>query len=155
MTVESDLSTGVNYLAVVRYNVDTGISTLWVNPSSESAPGVTASDTPNTGPIGSFGFRESTGIGSLTIDNLKVGLAFSDVVTGAYEARLTITRTVSSLEVSWPAAATDDGLAIQVSTSLGSSADWQTPGGTPVRNGNRDVLTIAGPSGNAFFRLRK
>lgn len=155
VTVERDLSTGASYLAVVRYNVDSGISTLWVDPNSESAGGVSATDDPDPAAILSFAFRQSTGIGSLNIDNLKIGLAFADVVSGAFETRLVITRTASGVEVSWPAAATDEGYAIQSSTTLGPSADWQTPGTAPVRNGNRDVLAIAGPTGNAFFRLRK
>jgi hypothetical protein len=150
-----DLSPGVSYLAVVRYNVDSGLSTLWVNPSSESAPGASATDTPDPDPIVSFAFRESGGIGSLSLDNLKIGLSFLDVVPGAYETRLTITRTASGVQVSWAAAATDDGFLIETSTVLGPSANWQAPATAPVRNGNRDVLTINGPPGNAFFRLRK
>ena len=74
---------------------------------------------------------------------------------GAFQPRLTITRTASGVEVSWPAAATDDGYAIQTSATLGPSADWQAPGATPIRNGSRDVLAIVSPSGNAFFRLKK
>jgi hypothetical protein len=155
VTVERDLSTGVSYLAVVRYNVDSGISTLWVDPNSESAAGVSATDTPDPAAIATFAFRQSTGIGSLTIDNLKIALAFSDVVPGTFESRLAIVHTASGVEVSWPSAATDDGFVIETSTALGPSADWQSPGGTPVRNGNRDVLTVTGPTGNAFFRLRK
>jgi hypothetical protein len=155
VTVERDLSTGANYLAVVRYNVDSGISTLWVDPNSESAASVSATDDPDPAAILSFAFRQSTGIGSLTIDNLKIGLAFADVVPGALETRLAIIRTASGVEVSWSAAATDDGYAIQSSTTLGPSANWQTPGTAPVRNGNRDVLAINVPAGNAFFRLRK
>ena len=130
-------------------------STRRNSPSSESAPSVTANDNPDPAAIGSFAFRENGGIGSLTLDNLKIGLAFADVVAGAFEARLTITRSASGVEVSWPSAATDDGFAIQTSTTLGPSADWQAPGGTRVRNGNRDVLTINGPVANAFFRLKK
>jgi hypothetical protein len=155
VTLEEDLSAGVSYLAVVRYNVDTGISTLWLNPTSESAPSVSATDNPNPAAIGSFAFRQSGGIGSSTIDNLKVGLAFTEVVPGAYETRLTIVRTASGVEVSWSAAATDDGFAIQTSTTLGPSANWQPPATAPVRNGSRDVLTIVGPPGSTFFRLRK
>jgi len=155
VTVEQDLNTGVSYLAVVRYNVDTGVSTLWVNPTSESAPGATATDTPDADPIVSFAFRESGGIGSLALDNLKIGLSFVDVVPGAFETRLTITRTAGGVQVSWPAAATDDGYAIQASTTLGSTANWQTPGTAPVRDGSRDVLTLNGPLGDAFFRLKK
>jgi hypothetical protein len=155
VTVERDLSTGASYLVVIRYNVDSGTSTLWVDPDSESAAGVSATDSPDPAAIATFAFRQSTGIGSLTIDNLKIGLAFSDVVPGTFESRLSIVQTASGVEVSWPAAATDDGYAIQTSTTLGLSADWRSPGGAPVRNGDRDVLAIASPAGNAFFRLRK
>lgn len=155
VTLEQDLAAGVNYFVAIRYNIDTGASTLWMNPNSESAPGLNAIDAANPTTINAFAFRESGGIGSSIIDNLKVGLSFLDVVPGAFEARLRIARTASGVEVSWPAAATDDGFAIQTSSTLGPSASWQAPGGTPVRNGSRDVLTISGPVGNAFFRLRK
>ncbi len=155
VTLGRDLATGASYLAVVRYNVDSGISTLWVDPNSESAAGVSATDAADPAPIASFAFRQSTSIGSPAIDNLKIGLSFAEVVPGSFDARLTISRTASGLEVSWPSAATDAGFAIQTSTTLGASADWQSPGTSPVRNGSRDVLTVNGPVGNAFYRLKK
>jgi hypothetical protein len=156
--LERDLSLNTTYLVVSRYHVGSGVSTLWLNPSSESDPGVTATDPVDPDPIGSFAFRQSNangGIGDLTVDDLKIGLSFVDVVPGAFEARLTITRTAIGVQVSWPAAATDAGYAIQSSTTLGPSADWQPPGPAPVREGSRDVLTLNGPLGNAFFRLRQ
>jgi hypothetical protein len=156
--MERDLSPGTTYLVVSRYNVGTGVSTLWLDPSSESDASVTATDEPDPDPISSFAFRQSNatgGIGDLTVDDLKIGLSFLDVVPGAFDTRLTIVRTASGVEVSWAAAATDAGFAIQTSSTLGTSADWLTPGTAPVRSGSRDVLTINAPSGNAFFRLRK
>jgi hypothetical protein len=156
--VDQDLSLNTTYLVVSRYNVGTGVSTLWLDPSSESDASVTATDAADPDPIASFAFRQSNatgGIGDITVDDLRIGLSFLDVVPGAFEARLRIARTASGVEVSWPAAATDGGFAIQTSTTLGPSADWQTPGVAPVRAGDRDVLSISGPTGNAFFRLRK
>jgi hypothetical protein len=155
VTVERDLSTGVSYLVVVRYNVDTGISTLWVDPNSESSPSVSATDTPSPDAIASFAFRESTGIGQPTVDDLKIALSFADAVPGVLDTRLVITRTASGIKVSWSFAAADDGYVIETSTSLGSSANWQSPGIAPVRDGNFVVLTVNDPQGNAFFRLRK
>jgi hypothetical protein len=155
VTVERDLSTGVSYLVVVRYNIDTGISTLWVDPSSESSPGVSATDSPSPDAIASFAFRESTGIGQPTIDNLKIALSFAEAVPGALDTRLTIARAASGIKVSWSAAAADDGYVIETTTSLGPTANWQAPGTAPVRDGNFVVLTVNDPQGNAFFRLRK
>jgi hypothetical protein len=156
--VERDLSLNTTYLVVSRYDVRSGVSTLWLDPSSESDAGVTATDPVEPDPIVSFAFRQSNatgGIGDLTVNDLKIGLSFGDVVSGAFEARLTITRTATGVEVSWPAAATDNGYAVQSSATLGPSASWQTPGGAPVRNGNRDVLSISASAANGFFRLRK
>jgi len=156
--LERDLSLNTTYLVVSRYDVGSGVSKLWLDPSSESDTSVTATDDEDPDPIGSFAFRQSNatgGIGDLTVDDLKIGLSFVDVVPGAFETRLTITRTASGVLVSWPAAATDDGYAIQTSATLGSSANWETPGAATVRSGDRDTLTINGPTGNAFFRLRK
>lgn len=156
--VERDLSLNTTYLVVSRYDVGSGVSKLWIDPSSETDAGVTATDDVDPDPIGSFAFRQSNatgGIGDLTVDDLKIGLSFVDVVPDGFETRLTITRTGSGVLVSWPAAATDDGFAIQTSTTLGPSAIWETPGAATVRSGDRDTLTINGPTGNAFFRLRK
>jgi hypothetical protein len=156
--VERDLSLNTTYLVVTRYDVRSGVSTLWLDPSAESDAGVTATDPVEPDPIVSFAFRQSNatgGIGDLTVNDLKIGLSFADVVPGAFETRLTITRTVTGVEVSWPAAATDNGYAIEISATLGPSANWQTPGGTVVRNGNRDVLAISASAANGFLRLRK
>lgn len=155
VTLEGDLVTGTDYHVVLRYNVGTGVSTLWVNPSSENSPGATATDTPSPGAIGSFAFRQNSGIGSLRVDDLRIGFAFSDVAEVAPEIRLTILRTAGGVAVSWPAADTDAGYSLQRSATLGATADWQPAAPAPVRNGSRDAVTITSPGGNAFFRLRK
>jgi hypothetical protein len=123
--LERDLSLNTTYLVVSRYDVGSGVSKLWLDPSSESDTSVTATDDVDPDPIATFAFRQSNatgGIGDLTVDDLKIGLSFADVVPGAFETRLIITRTGSGVLVSWPAAATDDGFAIQTSTTLGPSA---------------------------------
>jgi hypothetical protein len=76
-----DLSLDTTYTVVTRYNSATGESVLWVNPVSESSPGLAALDAPITSTIGAFGFREDSGIGNSAIGPLKVGTAFSDVFT--------------------------------------------------------------------------
>lgn len=83
-----NLSPSTTYTIVTRINVDTGASTLWVNPASESSTSVTATDTFTfQGAIASYALRQGTtgttpisAPGDLVVDNLRVGRSFSDVV---------------------------------------------------------------------------
>jgi hypothetical protein len=75
-----DLSLNSDYVVITRYNVATGDSTLWINPSSESSTSVSATDLTTTTTIYSYAFRQNNGIGTLTVDDVAVGTAFSDVV---------------------------------------------------------------------------
>ena len=71
------------YILVVRYNVATGVSTIWLNPASESDPSETAADPPGPITLTSFAFRQSSGMGTLFVDDLKVGTSFADVVVAS------------------------------------------------------------------------
>ena len=84
------LSTNATYTVVTRYVLATGISTLWVDPSSESDPSITDPiappvENPAFAPtngilnISHYSFRQAAGEGSLQIDDLKIGTAFTDV----------------------------------------------------------------------------
>lgn len=84
-----DLSLGVDYRVVVRLDLGTDQSTLWIDPVSEASAGVTASDafSYQNGNINAFALRQGTtgtapnngGPGDLYVDNLLVGLSFADV----------------------------------------------------------------------------
>lgn len=82
--ITSDLSLNTDYFVLVRYELATGLSTIWLNPGGESDPGVTASDAPGSLPnnISAFAFRQASGIGIMLIDNLVIGTSFTDVVGG-------------------------------------------------------------------------
>jgi hypothetical protein len=85
------LNLGETNIIVTRYVLGTGISTLWVNPSSVSDPSVTATDpipddngNPTNGilNISHYSFRQSNSgghSGIMRIDDFKVGTSFSDV----------------------------------------------------------------------------
>lgn len=75
-----DLDLETTHTIVTRYDVGTGIGTLWVNPANESG-GVTAADNPGPTVINTFALRQSSGIGTLRLDNLVVGTAFADVAS--------------------------------------------------------------------------
>lgn len=79
----TDLALNTTYTVVTRYVVGTGVSTLWLNPASESDPSVTATDATSAVSLSNFSLRQASGEGTLLLDNLLVGTSFSDVVSGA------------------------------------------------------------------------
>src|SRR5206468_5321546 len=48
VVINTDLSTSTDYRLVTRYAPSNGVSTLWVNPTAESDPSVTATDAVTT-----------------------------------------------------------------------------------------------------------
>jgi hypothetical protein len=76
-----DLSLGTPYTVVTRYELASGRSTIWVGPANETSTSALATDAPNisTG-MGAFGMRQSTGEGTLALDDLVVGTKFADVI---------------------------------------------------------------------------
>jgi hypothetical protein len=152
--VPADLSTNVDYCVVIRYNVATGESRLWLDPDSEASPGVDAVDPVFISDIHAFSFRQNGGIGIVCVDDLKIGTLFTDVSPTRY--RLTIERIgPNSVRVSWPEAASGEGLELQSATVLpvGEAPAWGTHSdqGTPAA-GNL-VVDILNVTGNEFFRL--
>ncbi|MFN3410399.1 MAG: hypothetical protein ACK45B_15510 [Limisphaerales bacterium] len=85
VAVPSDLDPNTDYTVVLRFLGGTN-ATLWVNPTSESSIANRADGTNDITALGSwastaFAFRQSTGMGTMTIDDLLVGDQFSDVAT--------------------------------------------------------------------------
>jgi hypothetical protein len=149
----TDLSLGTEYVVVVRYDVASAISTLWINPRSEADASVTAADSTPAVAVIAWAFRQSStqngSIGSLAVDDMKVGWSFNDVVPGY---RLQINRSGSTLEISWPAGATDQGFVLERTTDL-TGPNWEPAPEVATRTGNRDRVTISSPTGNSFYRL--
>ncbi|MBI2929631.1 MAG: PEP-CTERM sorting domain-containing protein [Verrucomicrobia bacterium] len=82
--IATDLTLGLTYSLVVRYDLSTAASTLWLNPAVESDPSVTAADASTPIDVTAFAFRQSSesgnGMGGLVVDNLRLGTTFVDVV---------------------------------------------------------------------------
>ena len=82
----TDLLTNTDYTVVVRFSVSNAMSTLWINPTSETNAGVNATDVASAINVTAYGFREdgaSGTIGNFFLDDLRVGTTFPDVVTNA------------------------------------------------------------------------
>jgi endonuclease/exonuclease/phosphatase family metal-dependent hydrolase len=82
--INSNLSLNTDYMLVTRYAPSNATSTLWLNPLNESDPALVATDSATTLSITSFALRESLsggdGMGTLFLDDLRIGTTFSDVV---------------------------------------------------------------------------
>lgn len=73
------LQTNYEQRVYLRYLLSTGVATLWVNPDTENSPSVTAADATAVSSITSLALRQDTGIGVLSLDDLRVGTSFADV----------------------------------------------------------------------------
>jgi hypothetical protein len=155
VTFPLDLSLYTEYMVVVRYDIASGASTLWVNPRSESDPGAAATDNPGVTSINAWAFRQSSTanghMGTPRIDDLTVGFSFADVLPGY---RVSIASSASGLEISWPSAATDESYFLESTSDL-SARSWATVTAVPVRNGGTDTVTVNSPTGRRFYRLVK
>ncbi len=80
----ADLSLGSWHQAVVRYDLSNVSTTLWVDPLQESDPSVTATDSVTALQVTAIALRQSrtssTGMGTLSVDNVLVATSFVEVV---------------------------------------------------------------------------
>lgn len=87
-----DLVTNRTYTVLSRYDIDSASTTLWIDPASESAGGVTATDSQRASPIASFGFRQDSDLGAdLLVDDLRIGVSFKAVLASAHTTPVTLT----------------------------------------------------------------
>jgi hypothetical protein len=146
-----DLQLNTNYTIVTRYNIDSATSTLWINPTSESDSSATASDSATAVSVSAFSFRQNAGIGTMTIDNLKVGTSFESIVSVG--PSLQIFFASNEIQVSWPEASSE-GYILQSTESL-SSPSWNTVLQEPTVADGTKTVRFLDVTGNQFFRLIK
>ncbi len=138
-----DLELGTNYLVVTRFDPATGTnSTLWINPTSEGSPSAVATNVstnplqPNPIDVVAYAFRQATGEGVLSVDNLVVGRSFAAVVPV-----LTISQIGNDTVVSW-----DNSVLPLQAASLVSGVYTNVPGAT-------SPYTNAATDPEKYFRL--
>ncbi len=78
--IATDLGLNTTYQVVTRYDIGAGQSTIWLNPTAETDPGVSAADSTTPIDIYAFELRQDTSMGVLLLDDLKIGDSFADVV---------------------------------------------------------------------------
>lgn len=83
VTNQTDLATNAPFTVILRFANTNSAATLWLNPSSENDPSITTTEATATFTVAAVGLRQATGIGTLTLDDLVVGTAFADVLSGS------------------------------------------------------------------------
>ena len=149
--VPVDLRPNEPHSLVLRYNVATAESRLWLDPSSEASPSLDASDSAQTQEIHAFTFRQNGGLGVVLVDDLKIGTAYSDVAETRYA--LTILGVGDDVQISWPKAARDAGYKLEENPGL-DPAGWSDVSTDLIsEQGDRLVVRFFDVTGNRFFRL--
>jgi len=143
-----DLSTNSTYTVVTRYNVGTAQAKLWVDPFGESDAGATGTDAGFPFDVFTYAFRQNSGIGLLTVDDLKIGTAFSDVVTPT----LRVTASGDDVQICWSSSFSN--YLLQATDEL-VPANW-TPVNDPILlQGDKIIVNYSNTTGHRFFRLIK
>jgi endonuclease/exonuclease/phosphatase family metal-dependent hydrolase len=75
-----DLSLNTDYIVVTRLVNSNSVSTLWINPKAETDASISTSEGDSTFTLADYAFRENSGEGVLSVDNLKIGTSFADVI---------------------------------------------------------------------------
>ncbi len=77
----TDLTFGTTYRAVMRFNQDTGTSTLWIDPTADTDTSIVGTDD-GAFSVTSFDLRQSDSVENETIrvDDLMIGQTFNDVL---------------------------------------------------------------------------
>jgi len=89
----TSMNTNADYRIYLRYVVSNATATLWVDPTSEVSPSITATAiVPTPGTITSFALRQDIGIGVVAFDDLRVGTSFVDVFQAPITNPPTITQ---------------------------------------------------------------
>lgn len=77
--LERDLSLETSYTLIVRYDLATAASTLWVDAAAETDPSVSATDDGTPITVVAFALRQSNSMGTLVLDDLRVATSFAEL----------------------------------------------------------------------------
>lgn len=147
----TDLETNKTYTVVTRYNIGTGQSRLWVDPATESDTAAVATDSPFTLDVLTYAFRQTGFMGSMIVDDVKVGSAFADVTEP--RLRITLNPLFNEVEIRYLEGHHAQGYRLESTTTL--PGGWGLHGIQGAQQGADRVLPIAFPVGATYFRLAK
>lgn len=83
VTNSNDLALNTSFTVVLRLVNTNSVATLWLNPASESDPSITTAEPETPFTVAGFAFRQNTGIGTLTIDDLVIAPTFAEATAAS------------------------------------------------------------------------
>ena len=147
----SDLSLETPYTVVMRYDVDTAQATVWVDATSESDPGMDATDTQGPENTSYVHLRQNLNMGNIYIDDLTVVAVLPPVLTAITPP------SGGSLDVFFTAGASDTPSDFIVEGSGTVSGPYGPVSASVTSLGGADFkATVTGVSGDEnFYRLKR
>jgi endonuclease/exonuclease/phosphatase family metal-dependent hydrolase len=141
----ANLSLNTDYRVYLRYVVNSGVTTMWVDPGAEDSLSVTAVDTTSAATsITSFALRQDSGLGVVSLDDLRIGTSFADVYVGPMIIAPTITQPPVSTSTIEGGAAT---FAVTAAGTAPLSYQWRF-NGNPITDATNSTLTLLGVTTN-------
>jgi endonuclease/exonuclease/phosphatase family metal-dependent hydrolase len=140
------LNTNYDYRVYLRYTLNTGVATLWVDPDSEASPSITATDAAAASSITTFALRQDdSSLGAVAFDDLRIGTSFNDVYTGPNLIAPVITQQPVNTS------AIEGGAATFVAAATGTepmSFQWKF-NSSPIAGATNATLTLTSLTTNA------
>jgi endonuclease/exonuclease/phosphatase family metal-dependent hydrolase len=138
----TDLSLTTNYTVVTRFVNSNSVTTsqLWIDPTAETDPSISITESTSGFTVVSYALRENTGEGALSLDNLLVGTSFADVYSSGSGQVPTITSQSQNQTVTNGASVT---LSVTATGALPLGFQWQY-NGTNLPGATSSNLTLTG-----------
>jgi endonuclease/exonuclease/phosphatase family metal-dependent hydrolase len=83
ITNTTDLALNTPFTVMLRLANTNSAATLWLNPVSEGDPSITTTEAASPFTVAAFAFRQNTGMGTLTIDDLVVAPTFIEATAAS------------------------------------------------------------------------
>ena len=83
ITNTTDLALNTSFTVVLRLANTNSAATLWLNPASEGDPSITTTEAASAFTVAAFAFRQNTGMGTLTIDDLVIAPTFAEATAAS------------------------------------------------------------------------
>ena len=138
------------YNIVVRYDVDTAKSTMWVNAASESDPSASSQDQAVPENINYIGLRQDLGFGYIYLDDLKVVVAVKPTITSIAQAA---GGNVDIYFTTGPGDAPANFGVVRAGSVAGTYGDVSAT--ITAAGGNSFKATVAAPGNLGFYRVKR
>ncbi len=138
------------YTVVVRYDVDSARSLMWVNATSEADPSASSQDQTTPENINYVGLRQDLGFGYIYVDDLKITVALKPAITNITQSA---GGNIDIYFSTGPGDVPANFGVVRAGSVTGAFTDVSAiivPAGV-----NSFKATVAAPGGQGFYRIKR